>query len=65
MTKEQRQRLTKIASRVGRTNAEMAVWLQQRFGYQSSKQITRAEYDEVCRIVEHPGPLPLKMDGPR
>ena len=63
ITQEQRQRLTKIASRVGRTNAEMAVWLQQRFGYASSKAIKRHEYDAVVAAVEHPGPLPLRMDG--
>lgn len=58
ITDGQLRRLLVIAgnSRPGE-EAKIAAWLLQRFGWTSSRQITRDKYDAVCRALEAPGVL--------
>lgn len=51
------QRLWVICKRSGRTNEEIKTWLKRRWGYASSKDIKRKDYDAVCKAIEAPGPL--------
>lgn len=59
ITQEQRKRLFTIAKRAGRTDAEISVWLKERYRLESSKDIKRKDYDAICNAVEAPGRLPL------
>lgn len=53
------QRLMTIMSRCGRTKPEVKAWLKARYNIESSKDIPRRLYEEICSAVEKPGPLPL------
>jgi hypothetical protein len=59
ITKDQARRLTSTFERSGRSQAEVKVWLDRRYGWQSMAQITRDRYEEICRAIEAPGDLPL------
>jgi hypothetical protein len=47
----------------GRNLADVKRWLKERYGVASSADLTRDVYDEVCRLLEAPGPLSVRMPG--
>lgn len=57
ITDGQLKRFHVIAGNSGRAELEIKTWLLQRFGWTSSRQITRDRYDTVCRALEAPGSL--------
>ncbi len=59
ITPDQRKRLEAIRQRVNRPASEVSVWLAARYGYASSKDIKRKDYDDIVRGIEGSGPLPL------
>lgn len=63
ITQAQRQRLFMIAKNAGRTEFEIKNWLERRFRITTTKKITRRLYDDICRWVEAPGPLPVGQEG--
>jgi hypothetical protein len=63
ITTQQAQRLYKTAEKVKRTNTEIKMWLKVVFGYNSSKEIKRKEYNTIMRTIEAPGPLPMREPG--
>jgi hypothetical protein len=58
ITDKQRKRLWTIIRNSGRTEESVRAWLQARFGWTSTKQVTRREYDFVCKAIESPVALP-------
>lgn len=62
ITQPQRQRLYVIAKHAGRADTELKMWLKVRYGIDSSKYLKRRDYDEACRLIEAPGPLPMPRD---
>jgi hypothetical protein len=60
ITAPQHGRLWAIAGKMHRTEEEVHAWLQQRFGFASTKVIPRELYDEIVNWLEQPGPLPPK-----
>lgn len=62
ITQGQRQRLAQIVKSSGRVAAEISMWLKAAYGLDSSKDITRRDYDAVCAAVERPGALPMPRD---
>lgn len=63
ITKPQRQRLATIASKAGRTPADVQLWLRTKWKVNSSADIKRKDYDAICRELERRGPLSLPGDG--
>lgn len=63
ITQTQRQRWATILRHSGRNTEDVRVWLRQRYGVGSSQEITRDAYDEICRAIEAPGPLPVRSPG--
>lgn len=63
ITPAQVTRLWTIARRIGRTDAEMARYLEGRWGVQSSKEIRRRDYEAICQAIEAPGPLSVREPG--
>jgi hypothetical protein len=59
ITDAQRKRLWAIFKNSGRNEEAFKAWLNTRFGYTSTGQITRDTYDAICTAVEAKGPLPL------
>jgi hypothetical protein len=57
---KQRKRLWAISRNSGRSEEEIRGWLDRRFGWTSTKQVTRREYEFVCASIESPGRLPEK-----
>lgn len=57
ITDGQLRRFHAIVSRCGRGELEVKSWLDARWGWTSSRQITRDKYDQVCQAIEAPGPL--------
>lgn len=57
ITEAQVGRLYAIAKSVGRSRAEVEIWLHQVKGYESAADIKRNEYDEICQVIERRGPL--------
>lgn len=60
ITPAQVQRLQTILSNSGRNKAVVKAWLKSVYGYDSSKEIKRHEYNAVCSALEAEGSLPLK-----
>lgn len=58
ISEAQRKRLGVIAENSGRNAVEISTWLNNRFGWQSSRQITRDKYDLICSAIEDEGTLP-------
>ena len=58
ITQKQRQRLYVIAKNSGRSEADVKSWLKRRWGWDSSKDITRDTYEMICTAVESPHDLP-------
>ncbi len=63
ITKEQRSRMVTIAQRAGRIDADVAMWLKRRHGYNSSAEIKRKDYDAICDQLGVRGALPMPGDG--
>lgn len=63
ITKPQRQRLATIANKAGRSHADVQLWLRGKWKVNSSADIKRKDYDQVCRELEARGPLALPGDG--
>lgn len=63
ITDAQRKRLWTIASRSGRSNAEVKAWLQQRYEIDSSTKILRRDYEQICNAIEGTGALPEREAG--
>lgn len=63
ITMQQADRLYKTAAKVKRTPTEIKMWLKVVFGYNSSKEIKRKEYNTILRTIEAPGPLPMREPG--
>lgn len=63
ITKPQRQRLATIASKAGRSTADVQLWLRSKWKVNSSADIKRQDYDAICRELERRGPLSLPGDG--
>ncbi len=63
ITKPQRQRLATIASKAGRSTADVSLWLKKKWKVNSSADILRKDYDVICRELEQRGPLSLPGDG--
>ena len=59
ITKLQRQRLVSIFKHSGRTQFEVLAWLKACYGVDSTKVITRKDYQAICTAIERPGALPL------
>lgn len=55
----QRQRLVTIAGHAHRTPLEVKMWLAVRYHLESSEQIPKRLYNDICTALEAPGPLPL------
>ena len=53
----QRERLWAIIKSSGRTEQEVKAWMIVAYGYESTKDIKRKDYDEICKHIEKPGPL--------
>jgi hypothetical protein len=58
ITDKQRQRLWVITRNSGRSDEEVAGWLRKRYQLQDSREITRRDYDAICRAIEAQGDLP-------
>jgi hypothetical protein len=52
-------RLFAILKKSGRDADVVKTWLKVRYGFESSKEITREKYDEICAQIEAPGALML------
>lgn len=61
ITDPQIKRLKTILTNSGRTADEVKVWMKRRYGWESSRQITRNVYDEITRAIESPGDLPERV----
>ena len=40
----------------GRDEPEVKAWLERRYGWTSTRQVTRRDYDAVCKAIEAPRP---------
>lgn len=58
ITDAQLRRLVVISQKSKRPEAEVKPWAAQRYGIRSRKELTREQYDDYCRAIESPGPLP-------
>lgn len=58
ITDKQRKRLWVIIRNSRRDEEQVRAWLERRFGWTSTKQVTREMYEYVCTAVEAPGSLP-------
>ncbi len=63
ITDGQRKRLFAILKSSGRSEVELKTWLQGRYGWTSTSQVTRAEYDYVVKCIEASGALPFREPG--
>lgn len=63
ITPQQAERLYKTAAKVHRATTEIKMWLKVVYGYDSSKQIKRKEYNTILRTIEAPGKLPMREPG--
>lgn len=63
ITDPQRKRLFVIVKKSGRDEMDFRSWLKDVYKVNSTKEIRRKDYDDVCRSVEAKGPLP--MPAPR
>lgn len=59
ITEPMLKRLWAIGANSGRSHDEIGDWLQKRFGFSSSKEITRDKYEFICAAIEAKGALPL------
>lgn len=57
-------RLWTIIKASKRSELEVQMWLKARYGFESTKDITRRHYDAICEAIENKGPLPLEEREP-
>jgi len=57
ITDHQKRRLWTIIKHVGRTDAEVRVWLAAKYDLAHSSDIDQADYDAIVTAIERPGPL--------
>jgi hypothetical protein len=62
ITQPQRQRLWVILKKSGRVETEAKMWLKAVYGVDSTKELKRRDYDDVCAAIEATGPLPMPRD---
>lgn len=62
ITDEQLRRLWTIIRRSDRAEADVKAFLQRYYGIDSSKAIKRRDYENICKSIEHPGPLQPVLD---
>jgi hypothetical protein len=58
----QRKRLFAITRSAGRSNEEVKAWLGVAYNLDSTKKITRRDYEDICEAIEKPGPLPAPRE---
>lgn len=63
ITRQQQDRMIKIAEKAGRQPAEVRMWLKARWGVKQSADLLQKDYAEACRQLEARGPLPMPGDG--
>lgn len=63
ITQKQRQRWAMILKNSGRNAGDVRAWLKARYGIESSAEIRRELYDEICKAIESTKPLPLREPG--
>lgn len=61
ITDKQRKRLWAIIKNSGRNEEQVRSWLERYFGWTSTKDVTRREYEFVCTAVESPADLPERQ----
>jgi len=52
LTDKQINRLYAIAKSAGKTHDDVKAWIKAKFGKESTKELTKPEYDEVCTALE-------------
>jgi len=57
ITQKQRQRLFTIASKMGREERDIKLWLKARYNLETTKDIKRRDYNEIIASIEKPGSL--------
>lgn len=60
---EQVRRMVGIWRRVGRADADVQLWLKNRFGVTATRDIKRKDYTNICQLLEARGELALPGDG--
>lgn len=60
----QRRRMFAIWAKAGHDNDDVKVWMKHAYGYESSKDVLRKDYEAICIRLEDPTPLnePLAPD---
>lgn len=53
LTDKQIARLNAIAKAAGKTHDDVKQWVKVKFGKESTKELTKTEYDEVCTALEN------------
>jgi hypothetical protein len=54
------QRFHAIVKNADRNPVAVKTWLKTRYGYDSSAEIKRCDYDAICEAIAASGPLPLE-----
>jgi hypothetical protein len=58
------QRFHAIVKNSDRNPVAVKTWLKTRYGYDSSAEIKRCDYDAICEAIAASGPLPLESREP-
>lgn len=58
----QRRRLFVLMKKGGRTQEQIKAWLAVAYNIDSTKKITRRDYEDICKAVESPNPLPAPRE---
>jgi hypothetical protein len=61
ITDKQRKRLWAIIKNSGRNELQVKSWLERFYGWTSTSQVTRREYEFVCTAIESPADLPERQ----
>ena len=64
ITLQQRGHIVGLVQRTGRTENEFLMWLKIAYGLDSTKTITRRNFDVICKAIEAQGPLPVPEREP-
>lgn len=62
ITEPQVKRFWSIVKRVGRSDSEIAIWLEVAYGVKQSRQIKRKDYEAIVTAIEKPGSLPIPRE---
>lgn len=63
ITQPMKQRFQMILKNSGRNKSDVGAWIKRRYGYESSADITRDTYEEICKAIESPNVLPEREPG--